>query len=120
MYQLQGYKAQCDAILDTLDCVLTPTFPRPVTLDELAAEPIARNADLGYYTNFMNLLDYAAVSVPCGFMPDGLPSGVTLFGRAFYRSVFAEPGRRLPARGAAAAGRRRAAGEPAACAFRRP
>jgi allophanate hydrolase len=54
-----------------------------VTLDELAAEPIARNADLGYYTNFMNLLDYAAVSVPCGFMPDGLPSGVTLFGRAF-------------------------------------
>ena len=83
MYQLQGYKAQCDAILDTLDCVLTPTFPRPVTLDELAAEPIARNADLGYYTNFMNLLDYAAVSVPCGFMPDGLPSGVTLFGRAF-------------------------------------
>lgn len=83
MYQLQGYKAQCDAILETLDCVLTPTVPRPVTLDELAVEPIARNADLGYYTNFMNLLDYAAVSVPCGFMPDGLPSGVTLFGRAF-------------------------------------
>ncbi|EPH1717760.1 allophanate hydrolase [Klebsiella quasipneumoniae] len=83
MYQLQGYKAQCDAILETLDCVLTPTVPRPVTLDELAVEPITRNADLGYYTNFMNLLDYAAVSVPCGFMPDGLPSGVTLFGRAF-------------------------------------
>jgi allophanate hydrolase len=83
IYQLQQYKAQCDAILETLDCVLTPTYPRPVTLDELEAEPIARNADLGYYTNFMNLLDYAAVSVPCGFMPDGLPSGVTLFGRAF-------------------------------------
>ena len=83
IYQLQQYKARCDAILETLDCVLTPTYPRPVTLDELQAEPIARNADLGYYTNFMNLLDYAAVSVPCGFMPDGLPSGVTLFGRAF-------------------------------------
>ena len=83
IYQLQQYKARCDAILETLDCVLTPTYPRPVTLDELEAEPIARNADLGYYTNFMNLLDYAAVSVPCGFMPDGLPSGVTLFGRAF-------------------------------------
>ncbi|MEN0616616.1 allophanate hydrolase [Klebsiella indica] len=83
MYQLQHYKAQCDAILATLDCVLTPTYPRPVTLDELEAEPIKRNADLGYYTNFMNLLDYAAVSVPAGFMPDGLPSGVTLFGRVF-------------------------------------
>ncbi len=91
MLSVAGYKAQCDAILDTLDCVLTPTFPRPVTLDELAAEPIARNADLGYYTNFMNLLDYAAVSVPCGFMPDGLPSGVTLFGRAFTDQYLLEP-----------------------------
>ncbi len=42
-----------------------------------------RNSDLGYYTNFMNLLDYAAVAVPAGIMANGLPSGVTLFGRAF-------------------------------------
>ena len=83
MYQLQAYKAQCDALLDGVDCVLTPTYPRPVTLAELEAEPVKRNADLGYYTNFMNLLDYAAVSVPAGFLSNGLPSGVTLFGRAF-------------------------------------
>ena len=83
MYQLQAYKAQCDALLETLDCVLTPTCPRPVTLAELEAEPVQRNADLGYYTNFMNLLDYAAVNVPVGFLANGLPSGVTLFGRAF-------------------------------------
>jgi allophanate hydrolase len=83
MYQLQEYKAQCDALLETLDCVLTPTCPRPVTLAELEAEPVQRNADLGYYTNFMNLLDYAAVNVPVGFLANGLPSGVTLFGRAF-------------------------------------
>ena len=38
MYQLQEYKAQCDALLETLDCVLTPTCPRPVTLAELAAQ----------------------------------------------------------------------------------
>ncbi len=31
----------------------------------------------------MNLLDYAAVAVPSGFMGNGLPWGVTLFGRAF-------------------------------------
>ncbi|TDQ23395.1 allophanate hydrolase [Raoultella sp. BIGb0149] len=83
MYQLQAYKAQGDALLDGVDCVLTPTYPRPVTLAELEAEPVKRNADLGYYTNFMNLLDYAAVSVPTGFLANGLPSGVTLFGRAF-------------------------------------
>lgn len=83
LYRLQSYKRQCDALLDALDCVLTPTYPRPVTLAELRDEPVKRNSDLGYYTNFMNLLDYAAVAVPVGFMSNGLPSGVTLFGRAF-------------------------------------
>lgn len=82
-YRLQELKALCDRALDGLDCVLTPTIGRPVTLAELAAEPVLRNSELGYYTNFMNLLDYAAVAVPSGFMGNGLPWGVTLFGRAF-------------------------------------
>ena len=82
-YQLQHFKRLCDEVMATLDCVLTPTYPRPVTLAELAEEPVKRNSELGVYTNFMNLLDYAAVAVPAGFMANGLPSGVTLFGRAF-------------------------------------
>ncbi|QGU10782.1 allophanate hydrolase [Leclercia sp. J807] len=81
-YQLQHFKRLCDEVMATLDCVLTPTYPRPVTLAELAEEPVKRNSELGVYTNFMNLLDYAAVAVPAGFMANGLPSGVTLFGRA--------------------------------------
>ncbi|WP_085611627.1 MULTISPECIES: allophanate hydrolase [unclassified Pseudomonas] len=82
-YRLQALKAVCDKALEGLDCVLTPTIGRPVTLAELDAEPVRRNSELGYYTNFMNLLDYAAVAVPSGFMANGLPWGVTLFGRAF-------------------------------------
>lgn len=82
-YKLQRFKTECDAILAGLECVLTPTYPRPVTLAELADEPVKRNSELGVYTNFMNLLDYAAVAVPAGVMSNGLPSGVTLFGRAF-------------------------------------
>lgn len=82
-YRLQALKALCDRALVGLDCVLTPTIGRPVTLAELAAEPVLRNSELGYYTNFMNLLDYAAVAVPSGLMGNGLPWGVTLFGRAF-------------------------------------
>ena len=66
-----------------VDCVLTPAYPRPVTLAELQAEPVKRNSDLGYYTNFMNMLDYAAVAVPAATMHNGLPWGVTLFGRVF-------------------------------------
>ncbi|MBA1275394.1 allophanate hydrolase [Stutzerimonas azotifigens] len=82
-YRLQELKAICDQIMDEVDCVLTPAYPRPVTLDELHAEPVKRNSDLGYYTNFMNMLDYAAVAVPAGTMRSGLPWGVTLFGRVF-------------------------------------
>ncbi|MWV17879.1 allophanate hydrolase [Pseudomonas sp. L-22-4S-12] len=81
-YRLQTLKAICDRLLAEVDCVLTPAYPRPVTLDELHAEPVKRNSDLGYYTNFMNMLDYAAVAVPSAFMQNGLPWGVTLFGRA--------------------------------------
>src|SRR5690606_17560547 len=76
-------KAVCDRIIAEVDCVLTPAYPRPVTLAELQAEPVKRNSDLGYYTNFMNMLDYAAVAVPAGVMHNGLPWGVTLFGRVF-------------------------------------
>ena len=82
-YRLQVLKALCDKALENLDCVVTPTIGRPVTRAELAAEPVQRNSELGYYTNFMNLLDYAAIAVPSGFMGNGLPWGVTLFGRAF-------------------------------------
>jgi len=82
-YRLQALKAVCDKALEGLDCVVTPTIGRPVTLAELDAEPVLRNSELGYYTNFMNLLDYAAIAVPSGFMGNGLPWGVTLFGRAF-------------------------------------
>ena len=82
-YRLQQLKAICDRIMAEVDCVLTPAYPRPVTLDELHAEPVKRNSDLGYYTNFMNMLDYAAVAVPAGTMQNGLPWGVTLFGRVF-------------------------------------
>ncbi|MEX3964074.1 allophanate hydrolase [Paraburkholderia sp. EG286B] len=82
-YRLQALKAACDAVVDSLDFVLTPTYPRPVTLAELEDDPIGPNSLLGYYTNFMNLLDYAAVATPTAFMKNGLPWGVTVFGRAF-------------------------------------
>ncbi|PWU29338.1 MULTISPECIES: allophanate hydrolase [unclassified Pseudomonas] len=82
-YRLQELKAHCDAIMAELDCMLTPTIGRPVPLAELHAEPVLRNAELGYYTNFMNLLDYAALALPSAFMANGLPWGLTLFGRVF-------------------------------------
>ena len=78
-YQLKAYKRQCDALLATVDCVLMPTAGTIYTIAELEADPIRLNSNLGYYTNFMNLLDYAATAVPAGFQSDGLSFGVTMF-----------------------------------------
>jgi allophanate hydrolase len=46
----------------------------------MQADPVALNRNLGAYTNFVNLLDYAAISVPSAIRPDGLPFGITLIG----------------------------------------
>lgn len=80
--RLRELQHQCDRELAAIDFVLTPTIPRAFTREQLRADPIRRNSELGTYTNFMNLLDYAAVAVPAGQQRSGLPWGVTLFGRA--------------------------------------
>lgn len=83
MYQLQALKVQCDQLMDDVDAVFTPTAGTIYTIDEVNSDPIALNTNLGYYTNFMNLLDYSAVAMPAGFTEAGLPFGVTLFAQAF-------------------------------------
>ncbi len=82
-YRLEALKKQCLAQFQTLDCMLTPTAGRLFSIDEMLAEPIQRNSELGYYTNFMNLLDMASVAVPTAFTEQGLPFGVTLVGTVF-------------------------------------
>src|SRR5207249_12155517 len=46
-------------------------------------DPVRLNSNLGFYTNFVNLMDLAAVAVPAGFRSNGLPLGVSLIGPAF-------------------------------------
>lgn len=83
MYQLQAYKQQCDALMAEVDVVLTPTAGTIYTIEQVNGDPIQKNSDLGYYTNFMNLLDYCAVALPVEITESGLPFGVTLFTTAF-------------------------------------
>lgn len=82
-YRLLALKQEADRLLAPLDFILTPTAPTIYRRDEEAAAPIELNSRLGYYTNFMNLLDYSAIAVPAGFCARGLPRGVTLFAGAF-------------------------------------
>lgn len=77
-YRLRELKRQADKVWAAVDCLVTPTAGTIYTIAEMQADPIRLNSNLGYYTNFMNLFDYAAVSVPAGFQRDGLPFGITL------------------------------------------
>jgi allophanate hydrolase len=77
-YQLHEYAREAEFVWQSVDFLLLPTTPCLYKVDELLAEPIRANSVLGRYTNFMNLLDLAAVAVPAGFARDGkLPWGVT-------------------------------------------
>ena len=79
LYKLRELKRIADKVWSEVDVVVTPTAGTIYTIAELEANPIQLNSNLGYYTNFMNLLDYAATAVPTGFQANGLPLGVTLF-----------------------------------------
>jgi allophanate hydrolase len=70
------------AVWESADALLLPTAPTLFTAAQIAEEPIARNAQLGIYTNFVNLLDLCAIAVPAGAREDGLPFGVSLIAPA--------------------------------------
>lgn len=78
MYKLEALRKEAALVWGRIDCLLTPTAGTIYRIAEIEADPIKLNANLGYYTNFMNLLDCAAIAVPAGFQSNGLPFGVTL------------------------------------------
>lgn len=82
-YKLQALKRICDHELDKVDFVMTPTTPACYLRSEIAEQPVALNSKLGTYTNFMNLLDYAATAIPVGRLSSQVSWGVTFFSRAF-------------------------------------
>jgi allophanate hydrolase len=83
IYRLQALKRFTAAELAKCDALLLPTAPTIYTVSDMQANAIALNANLGIYTNFVNLLDLAGIAVPAGFRADGLPFGVTFVGPAF-------------------------------------
>lgn len=85
---------QADAMWGEIDFLLVPTAPTHYTIEAMLADPVALNRNLGAYTNFVNLLDYAALSVPSSIRPDGLPFGITLVGPCGSDWQLAELGQR--------------------------
>lgn len=83
IYRLAELRRITEAQWSHMDVLLLPTTGTIYTIDEVLADPVRLNTNLGYYTNFVNLLDLAAVAVPAGIRPNGLPFGVSLIAPAF-------------------------------------
>ncbi|SHK81450.1 allophanate hydrolase [Fibrobacter sp. UWEL] len=92
-HALQAKKKIADLEFSKVDVLLTPTAGTIYKTAEVNADPIKLNSNLGYYTNYMNLLDYSALAIPAGMATckDSstdtgsiqLPFGVTIVGHAF-------------------------------------
>ncbi len=116
-YKLAELRRETARAWRQFEAMVVPTLPRPYTVAEVLADPIALNSNLGTYTNFVNLLDLAAIAVPSGWRADDLPSSVTLIGPAgsdgylagLAQQVQLRSGVRIGATGAAVAAPRQSA-----------
>jgi len=96
--RLRVLARQVAPLWDEMDVLVVPTAPTHYRIDAMQADPVVLNRNLGRYTNFVNLLDYAAVSVPSSLRADGLPFGITLIAPAGSDARLAHLGARYHAR----------------------
>lgn len=80
--RLRALARQVVPLWERMDVLAVPTAPTHYRIDAMQSDPVVLNRNLGRYTNFVNLLDYAAVSVPSSLRADGLPFGITLIAPA--------------------------------------
>jgi allophanate hydrolase len=88
-YALKHYERAAQGLWAKIEALLLPTTPTIYRIAEVLAEPFALNANLGIYTNFVNLLDMAAIAVPAGFRDSGAGFGVSFIGPAWSEAALA-------------------------------
>ncbi len=77
-YKMQSYRRLAEQLFQEVDCLLTPTAPTHYSILAVLDNPIELNSNMGYYTNYMNLLDLCGIAIPSGMLTNGLPFGFTL------------------------------------------
>ena len=82
IYRLAELKRYAGTLWTSIDLLAFPTAGTAYRVVEMLAAPVALNSNLGAYTNFVNLLDMAALAVPAGIRANGTGFGITLIGPA--------------------------------------
>lgn len=107
-HRLKTLRRAAYELLTTVDTLVVPSVGCSFSLAEALSTPQKVNRSLGYYTNFVNLLDLCAVAVPATMRDDGVPFGVTLIGPAFSDSRLASLAQALQRRSGLTLGATRA------------
>jgi allophanate hydrolase len=94
-YELKKLKKKIDLLWGYFDLIIVLTASRTYIIDEIASSRIEYNSNLGYYTNFVNLLDLSAISIPADFRSDGLQFSITIISHALTDIAFLLPGDRM-------------------------
>ncbi|EPM92648.1 allophanate hydrolase, partial [Pseudomonas syringae pv. actinidiae ICMP 19070] len=81
-YRLADLTRAAEHLLADVDVLVVPTAPCMPTINAVLENPIELNSRLGYYTNFVNLMNMCAIAIPAIARADGLPAGITLIGPA--------------------------------------
>jgi allophanate hydrolase len=82
IYRLAELRRAAEIMWESIDLLVLPTTGTTYRVVEMRAAPIALNSNLGAYTNFVNLLDMAAIALPAGARDNGTGFGITLIGPA--------------------------------------
>jgi allophanate hydrolase len=96
-YEIAALRKSVGQIFTGIDVLLLPTAATTYEIAAVAADPLRLNNNLGLYTNFVNLLDLAAIALPAGFNKRGLPFGISLIAPAFTDRALLDLGMRYQA-----------------------
>lgn len=83
IYELNILRQSTAWVWSDVRFLFLPTTPTQYRIDEVYANPVELNSRLGLYTNFVNLMNLAAVAVPLRKRSDGRDYGATLIGPAW-------------------------------------
>ncbi len=92
-YRLEAFRRIRDEMFRSVDALVLPTAPTIYSVDDVMADPITLNSNLGTYTNFVNLLDLCGLALPSSIEGDGRPFGITLLAPAGEDAKLAAVGR---------------------------
>jgi len=94
-YRLEELLAQAAVTWEAVDVLAMPTAAIAPTVDEALADPHGVQTRLGRYTNFVNLMNLCAVSLPAGRRSGGAPFGLQLVAPPYADGLLAALGARF-------------------------